>query len=211
VRPAPTTSIRAPPTDPKPYLSRKASSRKHHDQLYAVRHSDWQTIVADIKKFGSAGKNTAVVSTINATQRSVLQGIATRVSSNRHSGVAFSVVKKNSRHRHQPLLGHSLPGILQSIKSPRTRSYQAWQPTQESETRTRSDEAHVIGFDMWVKASRGQSCRRQVIDALRAPSKKSDRGTSRCFEPSHTSRVHRRNQRQRPVRRVWKTRAGGRR
>src|SRR5690554_1553146 len=28
-------------------------------------HSDWQTIVADIKKFGSAGKKTAVISTIN--------------------------------------------------------------------------------------------------------------------------------------------------
>ena len=28
-------------------------------------HSDWQTIVSDIKKFGSAGKKTAVVSTIN--------------------------------------------------------------------------------------------------------------------------------------------------
>src|SRR5207244_4170785 len=28
-------------------------------------HSDWQTIVADIKKFGSTGKKTAVVSTIN--------------------------------------------------------------------------------------------------------------------------------------------------
>ena len=28
-------------------------------------HSDWQSIVADIKKFGSTGKKTAVVSTIN--------------------------------------------------------------------------------------------------------------------------------------------------
>ncbi|MFY0611338.1 MAG: transporter substrate-binding protein, partial [Hyphomicrobiaceae bacterium] len=28
-------------------------------------HSDWQSIVSDIKKFGSAGKKTAVVSTIN--------------------------------------------------------------------------------------------------------------------------------------------------
>jgi urea transport system substrate-binding protein len=28
-------------------------------------HSDWQSIVADVKKFGSAGKKTAVVSTIN--------------------------------------------------------------------------------------------------------------------------------------------------
>ena len=38
-------------------------------------HSDWQSIVADIKKFGSAGKKTAVVSTINGDgQRTVLQG-----------------------------------------------------------------------------------------------------------------------------------------
>src|SRR5438309_12123865 len=28
-------------------------------------HSDWQSIVSDIKKFGSDGKKTAVVSTIN--------------------------------------------------------------------------------------------------------------------------------------------------
>src|SRR5467141_2237834 len=28
-------------------------------------HSDWQTIVSDVKKFGSAGKKTSVVSTIN--------------------------------------------------------------------------------------------------------------------------------------------------
>ena len=28
-------------------------------------HSDWQTIVSDIKTFGSEGKKTAVVSTIN--------------------------------------------------------------------------------------------------------------------------------------------------
>ncbi len=39
--------------------------RRHHDQLYAFGHSDWQTIVSDIKKFGSTGKKTAVVSTIN--------------------------------------------------------------------------------------------------------------------------------------------------
>ncbi len=28
-------------------------------------HSDWQTIVSDVKKFGSTGKKAAVVSTIN--------------------------------------------------------------------------------------------------------------------------------------------------
>ena len=40
--------------------------RRHHDQLHAVRPSPTgRTIVAKIKKFGSAGKKTAVVSTIN--------------------------------------------------------------------------------------------------------------------------------------------------
>ena len=35
-------------------------------------HSDWQTIVSDVKKFGSAGKKTAVVSTINGDDRDKL-------------------------------------------------------------------------------------------------------------------------------------------
>ena len=34
-------------------------------------HSDWQSIVSDIKKFGNAGKKTAVVSTINGEANSV--------------------------------------------------------------------------------------------------------------------------------------------
>ncbi len=38
-------------------------------------HSDWQTIVADIKRFGSQGKRTAIVSTINGDANvPVLQG-----------------------------------------------------------------------------------------------------------------------------------------
>src|SRR2546429_2537881 len=46
----------------------KSKGVKQEDTLTTTRpfgHSDWQTIVADIKKFGSAGKKTAVVSTIN--------------------------------------------------------------------------------------------------------------------------------------------------
>jgi urea transport system substrate-binding protein len=35
------------------------------EQYTPFGHSDWQTIVADVKKFASAGKKTAVVSTIN--------------------------------------------------------------------------------------------------------------------------------------------------
>ena len=64
---APTTSIRAPPTrSSRPISSPRASPRPDIMINYTpFGHSDWQTIVADIKKFGSAGKKTAVVSTIN--------------------------------------------------------------------------------------------------------------------------------------------------
>ena len=46
----------------------KAKGVKQEDILINYTpfgHSDWQSIVSDIKKFGSAGKKTAVVSTIN--------------------------------------------------------------------------------------------------------------------------------------------------
>ncbi len=67
-------------------------------------HSDWQTIVSDIKKFGSAGKKTAVVSTINGDANVPFykelgnQGIkATDI-----PVVAFSVGEgRTRRHRHQ--------------------------------------------------------------------------------------------------------------
>ena len=46
--------------------SKGVKDRRHQDQLYArSAYSDWQSEVAAIKKFASAGKKTAVVSTIN--------------------------------------------------------------------------------------------------------------------------------------------------
>ncbi|TSA01992.1 MAG: hypothetical protein D4R81_05415, partial [Nitrospiraceae bacterium] len=48
------------------YLKSKGVAKKDIMINYTpFGHSDWQSIVADIKKFGSAGKKTAVVSTIN--------------------------------------------------------------------------------------------------------------------------------------------------
>jgi urea transport system substrate-binding protein len=77
VLPAPTTSIRAPPTRfCEAYLKSKGVKQEDIMINYTpFGHSDWQTIVADIKKFGSAGKKTAVVSTINGDSNvPVLQG-----------------------------------------------------------------------------------------------------------------------------------------
>ena len=72
-------------------------------------HSDWQSIVADIKKFGSAGKKTAVVSTINGDANVPFykelgnQGI----SSEDIPVVAFSVGEEElSGIDTKPLVGH---------------------------------------------------------------------------------------------------------
>ena len=88
-------------------------------------HSDWQTIVADIKKFGSAGKKTAVVSTINGDANVPFykelgnQGIAAKDI----PVVAFSVGEEElAGIDTKPLLGHLAAwNYFQSIKDPEQR------------------------------------------------------------------------------------------
>jgi urea transport system substrate-binding protein len=138
-------------------------------------HSDWQTIVADIKKFGSAGKKTAVVSTINGDANVPFykelgnQGIkATDI-----PVVAFSVGEEElAGIDTKPLLGHLAAwNYFQSIDTPLNKEYiSKWQAFTKNPKRTFNDpmEAHVIGFAMWVKAvEKAKSTDPdKVIDAL---------------------------------------------
>jgi len=122
-------------------------------------HSDWQTIVADIKKFGSAGKKTAVVSTINGDANVPFykelgnQGIkATDI-----PVVAFSVGEEELAGLDtKPLLGHLAAwNYFQSIKNDGNAAFiKKWQEFTKNPKRVTNDpmEAHVIGFAMWVKA-----------------------------------------------------------
>src|SRR5881398_2440730 len=122
-------------------------------------HSDWQTRVAAIKKFGSAGKKTAVVSTINGDANVPFykelgnQGIkATDIPS-----VAFSVGEEElAGIDTKPLLGHLAAwNYFQSIKAPINEKFIAdWHAFIKNPKRVTNDpmEAHVIGFAMWVKA-----------------------------------------------------------
>ena len=122
-------------------------------------HSDWQTIVADIKKFGSAGKKTAVVSTINGDANVPFykelgnQGVkATDI-----PVVAFSVGEEELAGLDtKPLLGHLAAwNYFESIKNPANSAFIAkWQAYTKNPKRVTNDpmEAHVIGFAMWVKA-----------------------------------------------------------
>src|SRR6201981_1368774 len=138
-------------------------------------HSDWQTIVADIKKFGSAGKKTAVVSTINGDANVPFykelgnQGIkATDI-----PVVAFSVGEEELAGLDtRPLVGHLAAwNYFQSIDTPINKEYIAkWKAFTKNPKRTFNDpmEAHVIGFSMWVKAveKAGSFEPDAVIDAM---------------------------------------------
>ena len=138
-------------------------------------HSDWQTIVAEIKKFGSAGKKTAVVSTINGDANVPFykelgnQGLkATDI-----PVVAFSVGEEELAGLDtKPLLGHLAAwNYFQSIKNPANDEFIAkWKAFTKNPKRVTNDpmEAHVIGFNMWVKAvEKAKSVEAdKVIDAI---------------------------------------------
>ncbi|MCP5142546.1 MAG: urea ABC transporter substrate-binding protein [Gammaproteobacteria bacterium] len=122
-------------------------------------HSDWQSIVADIKKFGSAGKKTAVVSTINGDANVPFykelgnQGIA----ATDIPVVAFSVGEEElSGIDTKPLVGHLAAwNYFMSVEDDANDAFiEAWQKFIGSDNRVTNDpmEAHYIGFNMWVKA-----------------------------------------------------------
>ena len=138
-------------------------------------HSDWQTIVADIKKFGSAGKKTAVVSTINGDANVPFykelgnQGVKAKDI----PVVAFSVGEEElAGVDTKPLLGHLAAwNYFELIDTPINKEFTAkWKAFTKNPKRVSNDpmEAHVIGFAMWVKAveKAGTTDPDKVIDAL---------------------------------------------
>ena len=138
-------------------------------------HADWQSIVSEIKAFGSAGKKTAVVSTINGDanvpfyKELANQGIeATDI-----PVVAFSVGEEElAGIDTAPLVGHLAAwNYFMSVDTPENDDFiTAWQEYIGSEDRVSNDpmEAHFIGFNMWVKAveKAGTTDPDAVIDAM---------------------------------------------
>ena len=138
-------------------------------------HSDWQTIVSDIKKFGSAGKKTAVVSTSNGDANVPFykelgnQGVkATDI-----PVVAFSVGEEElAGIDTKPLVGHLAAwNYFESVDTPENKAFiDSWHAFTKNPKRVTNDpmEAHYIGFNMWVKAveKAGTVDADKVIDAL---------------------------------------------
>ena len=122
-------------------------------------HSDWQSIVADIKKFGAAGKKAAVVSTINGDANVPFykelgnQG----VSAEDIPVVAFSVGEEElSGIDTKPLVGHLAAwNYFQSVENNANEAFiKQWKKFIKDDKRVTNDpmEATYIGFNMWVKA-----------------------------------------------------------
>ncbi len=137
--------------------------------------SDWQSIVSQIKTFGSAGKKTAVVSTINGDANVPFykelgnQGIkATDI-----PVVAFSVGEEELAGMDtKPLIGHLAAwNYFESIRTPSNESFiKEWQTWTKNPKRVTNDpmEASYIGFNAWVKGveKAGTADPKEVIPAL---------------------------------------------
>lgn len=122
-------------------------------------HSDWQSIVSEIKSFGSAGKKTAVVSTVNGDANVPFykelgnQG----VSAEDIPVIAFSVGEEElSGFDTEPLVGHLAAwNYFMSVDAQANDDFiDSWIDFIGDEDRVTNDpmEAHYIGFNMWVKA-----------------------------------------------------------
>jgi urea transport system substrate-binding protein len=156
--------------------------------------SDWQTEVSKIKAFGSAGKKTAVVSTVNGDANVPFykelgnQGIkATDI-----PVMAFSVGEEELAGLDtKPLVGHLAAwNYFESIDTPENKAFiDEWHAFTKNPKRTTNDpmEAHYIGFNMWVKAveKAGTTDPDKVIAALPGIEQKNLTGGTAKMLPNH--------------------------
>ena len=122
-------------------------------------HSDWQTIVSDIKSFGSEGKQTAVVSTINGDANvPFYKELGNQnVDASDNPVIAFSVGEEElSGLDTTPLVGHLAAwNYFMSVDAESNYEFiDKWTAFIGDDKRVTNDpmEAHYIGFNMWVKA-----------------------------------------------------------
>ncbi len=122
-------------------------------------HSDWQTIVSDIKTFGSEGKMTAVVSTINGDANvPFYKELGNQnVDASDIPVIAFSVGEEElSGLDTAPLVGHLAAwNYFMSVDAESNYEFiDKWTAFIGDDKRVTNDpmEAHYIGFNMWVKA-----------------------------------------------------------
>jgi urea transport system substrate-binding protein len=126
-------------------------------------YSNWQSIVSKIKQFGSTGKKTAVISTINGDANvPFYKELANQgVSAEDIPVMAFSVGEQElSGLDTKPLEGHLAAwNYFQSIETPSNDKFiTSWKKFEKNPKAITNDpmEATYIGFNMWVKLLKKQ-------------------------------------------------------
>ncbi|MFN3846952.1 MAG: urea ABC transporter substrate-binding protein [Paracoccaceae bacterium] len=135
-------------------------------------HSDWSKIVADVVALGADGKKVGVISTINgdANIGFYKELAAAGISADDIPVVAFSVGEEElSGLDTSNLVGHLAAwNYFQSAEAPVNAEFIAKWKAFAGENRVTNDpmEAHVIGFNMWVKAV--EAAGTTDVDAVRS-------------------------------------------
>jgi urea transport system substrate-binding protein len=157
-------------------------------------HSDWQSIVSQIKRFGSTGVKTAVVSTINGDANVPFykelgnQGIsATDI-----PVIAFSVGEEElSGIDTGPLVGHLAAwNYFMSVDADANYDFiDQWLAFIGDDSRVSNDpmEAHYIGFNIWAQAvtKAGSTDPSAVQDAIIGVTVPNLSGGSATMLPNH--------------------------
>lgn len=156
------------------YLKSKGIAEKDIMVNYTpFGHSDWQTIVSDVKKFGGMGKKTAVISTVNGDANvPFYKELANQdISSEDIPVVAFSVGEEElSGFDTKPLVGHLAAwNYFMSAESEENEKFiDQWHAYTKDDNRVTNDpmEATYIGFKMWAKAV--EKAGSEDVDKVRA-------------------------------------------
>jgi urea transport system substrate-binding protein len=120
--------------------------------------SDWQEIINRIKAFGSEGKKTAVISTVNGDANTYFyrELVAQEVNANAIPVMAFSVGERELLGADIFPVGHLAAwNYFHSIKSPENEAFiKMWADFNEQRDKITNDpmEATFIGFRMWAQA-----------------------------------------------------------
>jgi urea transport system substrate-binding protein len=156
-------------------------------------HSDWQSIVSDIKKFGSTGRKTAVVSTINGDANIPFYkelGNA-GVSAEDIPVIAFSVGEEELAGLDTtPLVGHLAAwNYFMTVDSSENDDFidTWWEYAGPDRVTNDPMEAHYIGFNMWVAAveAAGSTDPTAVQDAIIGISVPNLSGGTATMLPNH--------------------------
>jgi urea transport system substrate-binding protein len=121
-------------------------------------YSEWRGIVERIKAFGSEGKKTAVISTVNGDANTYLyrELLAQQVDANVIPVMAFSIGERELLGADIVPVGHLAAwNYFHSIKSPENEAFiKMWADFNQQRDKMTNDpmEATFIGFRMWAQA-----------------------------------------------------------